>query len=111
MVKFQKIGGLSFARLNAVLMALIGLIAGMLYPFGGAIIDGLVSAGWVISSETPGLAYGTVLAFGAIIGMPVLFSLIGFAYGAVAAFLCNVAAKSVGGWIRALIGEVRIEFK
>jgi len=97
MVKLRKIGVLSSARVHAVLMAILGLIAGTLYSFGGAIIDVLVSAGWVTSSETPGLSYGTVLAFGALIGMPVLFSLGGLAYGAVVAVLYNVVSGTLGG--------------
>ena len=59
-------------------------------------IDALVSAGWVRFSETPGLAYGTVLAFGAPVAMPVLFALDGFEYGAVAAILYNLAIRLSG---------------
>ena len=96
MVKLQTIGVLSSVRVHAVLMAILGLIAGILYSFGGAVIDVFVSAGWVTSSETPGLAYGTVLAFGALIAMPILFSLAGLAYGAIVAILYNLVAERVG---------------
>ena len=97
MVKLQRIGVLSSVRVHAVLMAILGLIAGILYSFGGAVIDVLVSAGWVTSSETPGLSYGTVLAFGALIAMPVLSSLAGLAYGAIVAISHNLVAGRVGG--------------
>lgn len=68
----------SFAKFQAVLMALVGLLAGTMYSFGGLIIDALVSFGLITSEETPGLSYGTVLAYGAIIVMPLLFAATGF---------------------------------
>jgi len=110
MKKLEGIGILFFARLNAILVGLAGLICGILYSFGGAIIDALVSAGWVTTSETPGLAYGTALAFGALVTMPVLFALAGFAYGAVAAVLFNLAVRLGGRWIRPLVGIMRLRY-
>lgn len=56
---------------------LIGVFLGILYSFGGLILDALVSLELITSDETPGLSYGTVLAFGALIGMPIIFGLIG----------------------------------
>ena len=70
MTKLDGIGILFFARLNAVLMGLVGLICGILYACGGALVDVLVSIGWVTISGTPGLTHGTVFAFGALVGMP-----------------------------------------
>jgi hypothetical protein len=32
------------------------------------------------TNETPGLGFGTVLAFGALIGMPVIFAIAGFCW-------------------------------
>jgi len=61
-------------------MALLGLLAGILYSFGGLIIDILVSFGWITSSETPGLSYGTVFAFGALIGIHSYLHWLGFYY-------------------------------
>ena len=97
MVKLQKIGVLSSVKVYAVLMASLGLIAGILYSFGGAAIDVLVSAGWMTSSETPGLSYGTLLAFAALIGMPVLFSLAGSTFAGIMAILYNLVAGRIGG--------------
>jgi hypothetical protein len=91
-----KIKILSFAKFQAVLGALIGLLAGILYSFGGLVIDILVSLGWITSTETPGLSYGTVLAFGALIWMPAIFTAIGFFLGIIEAILYNLFAK----WIR-----------
>ena len=97
MEKTKKIKVFSFAIFQAVLMALVGLLAGILYSFGGLIIDILVNIGWVTSSETPELSYGTVLAFGALIGMPVIFAIAGFLGGIVEALLYNLFAKWFGG--------------
>ena len=62
-------------------MAVLGFAAGILYSFGGLIIDVLVSADWISTSETPGLSFGTVLAFGALIGMPAIGATLGFVLG------------------------------
>lgn len=95
--KAKRIKVLSFAKFQAVLGLLIGLIAGILYSFGGFIIDALVTLGWITSSETPGLSYGTVLAFGALIGMPVIFAAFGLALGVVEALVYNLFARWHGG--------------
>jgi len=96
MAKLKKIGVVFFAKLHAVIGGVIGLIAGILYSFGGLIIDASVSFGWIASSETPGLSYGTVLAFGALIGMPGIGVVCGFIAGAIGAVLYNFAAKWFG---------------
>ena len=60
-----------FARAGLVIGGLIGLALGVLYAFGGLVVDLL----------TTGLNRGTVLAFGALIGMPLIFATIGLAVG------------------------------
>jgi len=97
MVNVKKIGVFTFAKFQSVLFALLGLIAGTVYSFGGLIIDVLVSLGWIASSETPGLSFGTVLAFGALIGMPIIFAILGFLLGIVEAIIFNQVAKLFGG--------------
>jgi hypothetical protein len=97
MAKVKKIGVLSFAKLHTMLGALIGLILGILYSFGGLLIDTGVSIGWITSQETPGLSYGTVLAFGALIGMPAIFAGFGLAVGLIGAILYNLFARWFGG--------------
>jgi hypothetical protein len=54
-------------------MAYAGLVCGVVYSVGGLIYDAL----------TIGLNWGTAMAFGALIGMPLIFGAIGFALGAV----------------------------
>ncbi|MBT8324514.1 MAG: hypothetical protein KJO96_04380, partial [Winogradskyella sp.] len=55
------------AKYQSILLGLLGVVAGILYAFGGLVIDTLVSLDWITSNETPGLSYGTFLAFGALI--------------------------------------------
>ena len=87
MARLKRIGVLFSAKLQAILMAFIGLIAGILYAFGGAIYE--------LFTRT--LNSGTALAFLALIGMPISFALFGFVAGAIGAFLYNLAAKRFGG--------------
>jgi len=96
MVIIQKIKIVRFAVFQAKLAALLGLLAGIIYSFGGAIIDTLVSLGWMVSTQTPGLSVGTALAFGALIGMPLIFAIGGFILGLIEAFLYNVCTRWVG---------------
>ena len=88
MAKLKKIGMFSFAKFQAVLMALVGLIFGILYSFGGAIYDVLT---------TGSVNLGTALAFLALIGMPIMFATFGFIVGLIAAFLYNLFARWFGG--------------
>lgn len=78
-------------------MGFVGLILGILYSFGGLIVDSLVTLEWMTTNETPGLSYGTLLAFGALIGMPLIFAVAGFVVGGIGAILFNIVAKWFGG--------------
>lgn len=97
MKTLNRINVFPFAKFQTVLMGLVCLLVGALYSFGGLIIDALVSFGLITSEETPGLSYGTVLAFGAIIGMPIIFAVFGFLAGIVEAVLYNIFARWFGG--------------
>ena len=85
------------AKLQAVFLALAGLIAGIVYSFGGALYDVLVSIGWITSGSTPGVGYGTALEFFALLGMPIIFAAIGFLTGLIEAILYNLFARWPGG--------------
>lgn len=74
-------------------MAHVGLVAGILYSFGGAIYDVLT---------TGSVNLGTALAFLALIGMPIIFAAFGFIVGLIEAVLYNLFA----GWF----GGVEIDF-
>ncbi len=103
MAKPKRMNVLSFALFQAIIIGIVGLLAGILYSFGGFLIDLFVTVGWVTSAETPGLSYGTVLAFGALIGMPLIFAIFGFIFGLVEAILYNLFSK----WIH----KIEINFE
>lgn len=98
MAKLKRIGVLSSAKLQAILMALLGLVAGISYSFGGAIYE----------LTTGSLNSGTALAFLALIGMPVVFAIVGFIGGAIGAFLYNLVARWVGG---IEVGRIEIDLE
>jgi len=98
MKKIKRIGIFSFAKFQAVLGAVIGLLLGIVYSIGGFMIDGLVTIGWITSNETPGLSFGTLLAFGALIAMPAIFASFGFLLGLIESILYN----TIGRWFAGL---------
>lgn len=61
----------------------LGVILGLVYSFGGLIID----------LATIGLNWGTFLAFGALIGMPVVFALSGCILGLLIDLLLKIFIK------------------
>ena len=87
MAKLKRLGVLFSAKLQAIVMGIVGLIAGILYAFGGFFYE----------LFTGTLNSGTALAFFALIGMPLLFSLFGFIAGAVGAVLYNLVVRWFGG--------------
>ena len=87
MAKLTRVGVLFLAKLQAVVMVVAGLIAGIVYSFGGALYE----------LFTGTLNAGTILAFGALVGMPIIFGAVGLVAGAVGAVLYNFAAKRFGG--------------
>jgi hypothetical protein len=86
----NKLNIYSFAKMQGIVMTLVGLLAGIIYSFGGLLIDTLVTFNLMTTTETPGLSYGTILAFGALVGMPVIFGMFGFATGFIGAYMYNV---------------------
>ena len=84
MEKLKGISVLFCAKLQATLMALIGLVAGAIYSLGGL--------SWELATRTP-LNLGTLMAFASLVGMPLLFAIVGFATGIVSAFLYNSSTR------------------
>lgn len=99
MAKIDRISIYHFAKFQAFLTILLGFVLGIIYSFGGLIIDSLVTIGLVDSNgaSTPGLSIGTVYAFGALIGMPMICGVTGFVAGVIEAVLYNLYAKFFGG--------------
>ena len=87
MTKFTTLNIFGLAKLQAFLGAHVGLLAGVIYSFGGLIYD----------LFTIGLNLGTLLAFGALVGMPIIFAVIGFVLGVLEAILFNILSGWTGG--------------
>ena len=88
----KKINILKYAKFQGLICAFVGLLLGFLYSFGGLAVDALVSfelTDPIIWEDTPGLSKGTLLAFIAIIVMPIYFGILGFIFGIFGAFLFN----------------------
>ncbi len=85
----KKLNVVEYAKLQAYIFGLLGLLAGLLYSLGGFFIDLFVTLNLITTTETPGLSYGTVLAFGALIGMPLIGAICGLILGLVGAYVYN----------------------
>ena len=88
MVLLKRIGVLSLAKIYAVLMAITGLILGVIVAVMG-LIAGQASEGLYQVSPKIGLV-GIIL-------FPILYGIAGFIIGALTAWLFNLAAKYFGG--------------
>ena len=85
MAKIKKINVFSYAKVQATVMALAGIVAGLIYSIGGTIYD----------LQTIGLNKGTLLAYIAIPVMPLYFAVFGFVTGVVGAILYNLFVKRI----------------
>jgi len=93
MVKIKKVGILSFAKINALVMAAMGLIVAVIYlliflPFlmlASGAAKGVISIGLGVAIPI------------ALIGIPVFYGIIGFIFGALGAWLYNIIAGWIGG--------------
>jgi hypothetical protein len=91
----RRVGVLSVAKLQGALSALLGLIVGAvfaLFSLFGAALGGALASG---SNSHPML--GAAFGLGAIVLFPVLYGVLGFVGGLVAAALYNLVAGLVGG--------------
>lgn len=86
MQKIKKLGVLSVAKLQAVIMAVVGLFIGVIYALLSPIMR-TVGAGGV------GADLGPI----AIIILPIFYGILGFVFGALGAWLYNLFAKWLGG--------------
>ena len=96
MVVLRAVGVMSVAKVSAVLMAIAGLIEGMVFAGLGTMIGSLAEG-------TPMAALGA-FGFMAIIMFPIGGAISGFIGGAVSAILYNLVAGKIGGIELDLIG-------
>jgi hypothetical protein len=86
----KRIGPLSFAKLSAVLYAVMGLVVGGIFS--------LVGLAGGFASETAGAAgVGAIMGVAAIVVFPIFYGVMGFVITLFAAWLYNFAADFVGG--------------
>ncbi len=90
----KRVGVWSVARIYGAMMAVVGLLAGLMI--------GLVSmagASFLSQAETSGTPswMAPVFGLGAIVVMPILYGLMGIVIGAISGVLYNIFAGMVGG--------------
>lgn len=61
----------------------IGFFLGFIYAIGGLTFDLLVHYGYINSTATTGLSLGTMVSFGAMLVLPLIFTFIGLVVGIV----------------------------
>lgn len=89
----KHVGVLSFARISGVVGAGLGLIIGVIY---GLIIM-TVGAALMSGHGGMGAGFGIVGGLFAMILIPAFYGVIAFVFGALYAFVYNIAAGFVGG--------------
>ena len=94
----RRVGVLSLAKIQGLIMFVIGLIIGVIY---GLII---ILLGATMSSLAPrsesqamGGISSVVVGLLIMIGAPIFYGILGFIGGAIASFVYNIAAGIVGG--------------
>ena len=85
----RRVGPLSFAKITAILYALMGLIV-------GAIFSLISLAGFAAARGQQGAA-GMLFGVGAIVVLPIFYGVLGFIVSLISAALYNLIAGWVGG--------------
>ena len=96
-LRIRKLGVLSVAKIQASIMFIISLLISI--PYGLiVIIYSLVGGSFVGGNAGLGVgAGGIVIGLLIMIGLPIMYSIIGFIGGAIASLLYNLFAGWVGG--------------
>jgi hypothetical protein len=96
-LRIRKLGIISVAKIYAVMMLVISLLISI--PYGLIIIVfSLTGAGSLGGQQAVALGGGgVVLGLGIMIGLPIIYAVMGFVGGALAALIYNIFAGFVGG--------------
>ncbi len=97
MVVLKKIGVWSMAKLQAILMAFVGLIVGIITALVLSAISPKLAAIEGVNLEMLPISSITGIGFLTIIAYPIIYGIIGLVGGAVGAWLYNLIARWVGG--------------
>ena len=95
MVIIKKVGALSLAKLETVVMAIFGLIVGIFY----AVFSSLLNS----TSTEYSTGISLTLGWWGIIVFPIFYGVLGFVTGIIGAWLYNLVSRWVGG--------IELEFK
>ncbi len=87
MSKIKKFGVFSVGKIYAIFMAIVGFIAGILYAIFGP----------ELFSQPGTTDFASDFGAAAIIVLPLVYAILGFIIGVLAALLYNLIAKFVGG--------------
>jgi hypothetical protein len=90
MVILRKVGVLSLAKIETILMAIFGLILGLFY----GILSSFVNSTEYAASATDS---SLILGWWSVLVFPVLYAILGFVAGAIGALLYNMVSRWVGG--------------
>ena len=96
-LRIKKLGVLSVAKMYAAIMLVISLLISI--PYGLiVIIYSLFGAGMMQGNAALAVGGGgVVLGIAIMIGLPIMYSLLGFVGGAIGALLYNLFSNFVGG--------------
>jgi hypothetical protein len=87
MVILKRIGVLSLAKLETIIMAIFGFFAGIFY----AIFPQL------INTSSVDTAVGNPFGWWGVIIFPIIYAILGFVIGVIGAWVYNLLARWVGG--------------
>lgn len=96
-LRIRKLGVLSVAKIQAAIMLVVSLLISI--PYGLIVIlYSLFGAGMVGGDAAFAIGGGgVVLGVAIIVGLPIMYSVVGFIGGAIGALLYNLFSSFVGG--------------
>lgn len=96
MTIIKRVDPVSLAKLQGIIMALVGLVGGLFFTLFGSLAGALMSS---LPEAEKTVSTGGVLALGAgaIILLPIFYGITGFVGGLIGGLIYNLIAKWVGG--------------
>lgn len=91
MVKIEKIGVASAAKIYGVTLGVMGFVIGVFYALMFSMLSGILGSGY------KDLGLGMGFGIGMAIFMPIIYGVIGFVIGALGAVIYNFVASKIGG--------------
>ena len=92
----RRFGVISVAKMNGLLMFIFGLIIGVLYGLFFIIFGAAITAAGGRQATASGVST-VVIGIGAMIGVPLMYGVLGFIMGAIGALIYNAVSGIIGG--------------